>query len=220
MACWSAENATNAYLKTMKMGKSAKEPDVAEFISALAAGNNSQHMVVASATTGGTTTLGLVAAAHQTGGHIVCIVHSLDELRFCQKALGFSAVRVEFVIGEARDLLLNQYWEADLVVVDCNLENYEEVARAFEGIERCNSSVVLGYNAFCKDSWRWSGLGTQLLPIGEGLLLTRIGKRTTTSGSNNCGSGKKSKWVVKVDRCTGEEHVFRVRSPGSRFIKA
>ena len=30
-----------------------------------------------------------------------------------------------------------------------------------------------------------------------------------------------SHWVVKVDKCTGEEHVFRVRSPsGGSVVKA
>ncbi|MBD4782395.1 DUF1442 domain-containing protein, partial [Xanthomonas citri pv. citri] len=66
MGYWLAANDTEAYLKSMKMGKMANDTDVAEFISAIAAGNNAQLMVVVGATTARSTTLGLVAAAEQT----------------------------------------------------------------------------------------------------------------------------------------------------------
>ncbi|KAF5207348.1 Peptidyl-trna hydrolase ict1 protein [Thalictrum thalictroides] len=59
MACWSAENATKAYLRTLKMGKRNKQPDVAEFVSALAAGNSAQLMVDVCSGIAGATTLAL-----------------------------------------------------------------------------------------------------------------------------------------------------------------
>ncbi|XP_075079411.1 uncharacterized protein LOC107820947 [Nicotiana tabacum] len=71
MGCWSAENATKAFLKTMNMGKRAIEPNEAEFISALAVGNNVQLMVVACANVADSTTRALAAAAQQTGGRVV-----------------------------------------------------------------------------------------------------------------------------------------------------
>ncbi|KAA8539821.1 hypothetical protein F0562_026513 [Nyssa sinensis] len=218
MACWSAENATKAYLKTMKMGKRAKEPDAAEFISALAAGNNAQLMVVAGASTADSTTLALVAAAYQTGGHVVCILRGLKELHSSKESLGHNASHVEFVVGEAHNLLLHDYRHADFVVINCNLENHEGILSAVQASKRHNGTIVLGYNAFCKDSWRWSGSNTQLLPIGEGLLLTRIAAKSKSG--NGSGFGKRSHWVVKVDKCTGEEHVFRVRSPQGRVVEA
>ncbi|KAK2971739.1 hypothetical protein RJ640_022878 [Escallonia rubra] len=206
-------------------GERDKEPDVAEFISALAAGNNAQLMVFAScATTSSTaasTALGLVAAAHQTGGRIICIVRDEEQLHTSKIALRCNVDdRIEFVIGEAQTLLSNHYKEADLVVLDCNLENYERILRTVQASERHSSSVVLGYNAFCKDSWQWSGSHTHLLPIGEGLLLTRRAARAKITSGSNGGSGKRNHWVIKVDKCTGEEHVFRVRSPHGRVIKA
>ncbi|XP_021677858.1 uncharacterized protein LOC110662986 isoform X2 [Hevea brasiliensis] len=127
MACWSAENATKAYLRALKMGKRSKEPDMAEFISALAAGNNAQLMVVASARVAGSTTLPLVAAAQQTGG---------------------------------------------------------------------------------QGSWP-NEFKTHFLPIGEGLLVTRIGGKV----DDGSGQRKRSRWVIRVDECTGEEHVYRVTCP-------
>ncbi|GER35030.1 hypothetical protein STAS_11288 [Striga asiatica] len=210
MACWSAENASHAYLRTMRMGKSTKEPNGAEFISALAAGNNARFTVVACGGPADSTALALVAAAHQTGGRIVCILRDHQNLRASQLALGPNAANIEFVHGDAKELLSSQYKDSDFVAVDCKLENHEAIISALhEKIERHHrkNCIVLGYNAFCKETWRNSNLKAQLLPIGEGLLLTRR-KRST------------SNWVVKVDKCTGEEHVFRVRSSVGRFIRA
>ncbi|KAK6135273.1 hypothetical protein DH2020_030994 [Rehmannia glutinosa] len=210
MACWSAENATNAYLRTMRMGKNAKEPNGAEFISALAAGNNARFTVVACGGASDSTTLALATAAQQTGGRIVCILREEEKLYSSKINLGANANNVEFVIGDAKDLLLNIYKDSDFVAIDCNLENHEAIISALQekakhNQNNNNNTIVLGYNAFCKESWRNSALKTQLLPIGEGLLLTRTRK-------------SKSNWVVKVDKCTGEEHVFRVRSSVGRVI--
>ncbi|KAJ0098593.1 hypothetical protein Patl1_19949 [Pistacia atlantica] len=217
MACWSAENATKAYLKTLKMGQNAKEPKEAEFISALAAGSNAQLMVVACANAANSTTLALVAAAHQTGGRVVCILQGLEELKLSKKALGLDANHVEFVLGDAQNLLLSHYQEADFVLIDCKLENHEGNLRAVQAVRKLNGAVVVGFNAFCKGSWRSSGSKTQLLPIGEGLLVTKIAAAT----ANKIDSfGRRSQWIVKVDKCTGEEHVFRVRFPQGKVIQA
>ncbi|KAI7726063.1 hypothetical protein M8C21_009682 [Ambrosia artemisiifolia] len=223
MGYWSAENATEAYIKTMKMGKRANEPDIAEFISAIAAGNNAQLMVVACAATAGLTTLGLIAACHQTGGRLICIVKGIEELQSSKKALNSEAKHVKFVVGNAQSFLSNEYKAADFVVIDCNLENHEAVLEAVQ-TNREKSTIVLGYNAYWKDSWVWSRLNSHLLPIGEGLLLMRVAGKGDNGGGKNSGcgggDGKKSHWVVKVDKCTGEEHVFRVKSSGGRVVKA
>ncbi|XP_051143186.1 uncharacterized protein LOC127259697 [Andrographis paniculata] len=211
MACWSAENATNAYLRTMRMGKDAKEPNGAEFISALAAGNNAQLMVVACSGAADSTTVALVAAAQQTGGRVVCIISGLEELQASEASLAADACQVEFIVGDANDLLMNSYKDSDFVAVDCNLDDHETIIRTVQErvARRGNNTVVLGYNAFCRGSWRSNPLCTQPLPIGGGLLLTR-----------KAAAAKKSNWVVTVDKCTGEEHVYRVRSSVGRVIRA
>ncbi|KAM5557135.1 hypothetical protein ABKV19_024495 [Rosa sericea] len=217
MACWSAENATKAYLKSLKLGQKANEPDVVEFVSALAAGNNAQLMVVACSGAADYTTLALVAAAQQTGGRVVCILRGNEEMRMSEKVLGIKNVRhIDFVIGEAQSLVLNYYKEADFVLIDCNLENHEGILSAVQMGKKQNGAVVVGTNAFCKGSWRSGGARTQLLPIGGGLLVTRI------AASGGCGTieRRKSQWVVKVDKCTGEEHVFRVRFPRGKEVQA
>ncbi|CAI9768223.1 unnamed protein product [Fraxinus pennsylvanica] len=217
MACWSAENATKAYLRTMRMGEKAKEPNGVEFISALAAGNNAKIMVVACAGAADSTTLALVAAAQQTGGHVICILSSIQDHYLSGMTQGVNAGRVKFVTGDVKNLLMNDYKEADFVAVDCNLENYEAIISSIQESPRCNNTIVVGYNAFCKESWRNSPLCSELLPIGEGLLLIRIAAKKNTNGS---GLKKRGNWIVKVDKCTGEEHVFRVRSSAGKVIRA
>ncbi|CAL0328658.1 unnamed protein product [Lupinus luteus] len=221
MSCWSAENATKAYLSTLKMGQRAKEPAVSEFISALAAGNNAQFMVVACASVADSTTLALVAAANQTGGHVVCIVRGDEELKASKNVLGVSACKVHFIVGEAKDLLLDQYDAADFVLIDCTLVNHQEIFRAVQHGKQ-NRKVVVGYNAFsCRGSWRSCGSKTQLLPIGEGLLVTRFRENFTTSPKFGPEMRKnRSHWVKRVDKCTGEEHVYRIRFQPGRVIQA
>ncbi|GJT33778.1 putative S-adenosyl-L-methionine-dependent methyltransferase [Tanacetum coccineum] len=58
---------TDKYQWVGSEGKRPNEPDMVEFISAIAAGNNAKLMVLACASAAGPTTLGLIAASHQTG---------------------------------------------------------------------------------------------------------------------------------------------------------
>ncbi|KAI3950831.1 hypothetical protein MKW92_005554 [Papaver armeniacum] len=205
MACnWSAENATKAYLKTLKMGKLAKEPAVAEFVSALAAGNSGHLMVEACSGIAGATTLALVVAAHQTGGRVVCILRGHEELESSRNALGPNAKFVDFVIGDARRLLLNCYKGADFVLIDCNLDDHEGILRAVQ-----EGAVNKGAGSW----WNKSGFKTQLLPIGEGLLVCRI--PASNKKADLMAAKIKSNWVVRIDKCTGEEHVFRVLKSSS-----
>ncbi|KAJ4727129.1 S-adenosyl-L-methionine-dependent methyltransferase [Melia azedarach] len=179
MACWSSENATKAYLQALKMGKRGKEPDVAEFISALAAGNNAQLMVMACSRIATSTTIALVAAAHQTGGRVVC---------------------------DAENLLMKDYKGADFVLIDCNINGHKSLFRAAkESVKQgLDGGLIVGYNALHNGSS--SEFETHFLPIGEGLLVSNRIR------GNECGERKKSRWVVTVDKCTGEEHVFRITS--------
>ncbi|KAK4734374.1 hypothetical protein R3W88_008635 [Solanum pinnatisectum] len=216
MSCWSAENATKAFLKTMNMGKRPNEPNGAEFISALAAGNNAQIMVVACANVADSTTLALVAAAQQTRGRVICILRGIEELHLSKMALGMNSSHLEFVVANSQTLemlLPNYYKDADFISVDCNIQNHEEILGSLRKSRRNKSTIVLGYNAFCKESWKSSPLRTQLLPIGEGLLLTRIAAKMKVDTD-------RGHWIVKVDKCTGEEHVYRVKSPRRRVVEA
>ncbi|MBA0554278.1 hypothetical protein Golob_013393 [Gossypium lobatum] len=210
--CWSAENATKAYLQALKMGRTGKgkEPDVAEFISAIAAGNNAQLMVITCANVAGSTALALVAAACQTGGRVVCILTSLHHYDASVSAVGNYGDCIDFVIGDA-EKLLNEYRNADFVLIDCNISDHKTVLKtAQEGAKRGGGvTLIVGYNApHNKELVGRSGADgfkTYYLPIGEGLLVIRKGKPNEAR--------KSSRWVVKIDKWTGEEHVFRITSP-------
>lgn len=187
--------------------KRDKEPDVAEFISALAAGNNAQLMVVAGAGVAGSATLALAAAAHQTGGRVICVCCDQTETKPLRKDLGVYADHVEFVEGDVRSLLLGDYKGADFVLVDCDIGNAREAfLAAFKGASR-DGAVVVGYNVKHRAS-RWRQLRASFLPIGEGLLVAKI-----DPNNNHRIEQRRSRWIVQVDNCTGEEHIFRVTSP-------
>ncbi|TKY63733.1 hypothetical protein E2542_SST13615 [Spatholobus suberectus] len=209
MSNWSPENAKRAYLQALKMAKRGKEPDVAEFISALAAGNNAQLMVVAGAGVAGSVTLALAAAAHQTGGRVVCICCGQIESHASRKALGVYGDCVEFVVGDVKSLLLGDYKGADFVLVDCDITNAREIfLAAFKGANN-DEALVVGYNVKHRAS-RWRQLRASFLPIGEGLLVAKIDPNVK---GNDKVVQRRSRWIVQVDNCTGEEHIFRVTSP-------
>ncbi|KAL9240395.1 hypothetical protein vseg_014620 [Gypsophila vaccaria] len=216
MASWSPENAAKAYISTLKMERKEKEPNSAEFISALAAGNNAQMMIIACTKEPVINNiLALVAAAHQTGGAVHCILPSIEQLQAVKDGLKSNAKSINFIIGNASEVLTQKMYRstADFLLVDCNIQDYEQIMRqaTTDGVKK--GGVVVGFNAFCKgSSWQWSGLRTHLLPIGDGLLVTKIDGEFCKEVKSVKGSLKKSNWIVKVDQCTGEEHVFRVRS--------
>ncbi|KAL2553015.1 hypothetical protein Fot_06634 [Forsythia ovata] len=210
MASWSAENATKAYLRTLKMGNRRKEPNTVEFIAALAAGNNAQLMVMACAAAAGSATLSLVAAAHQTGRRAVCILRGLKELHASRKTLGPYVDFVEFVMGDAWILLQNDYKFADFVLIDCKMDEYKAVFVAAQRAMSKKGGLVVGYNAlYCSELW-WRDLNLKphFLPIGEGLMVGKITENEKVK--------KKSHWVVEVDKCTGEEHFYRITSPQAK----
>ncbi|KAK3195011.1 hypothetical protein Dsin_026321 [Dipteronia sinensis] len=164
MVCWSPENATKAYLQALKMGKRDNEPDIAEFISAIAAGNNAQLMVMACSNVAVSTALALVAAAHQTGGRVVCILSGLNNanIQVSKEALGPHANCIEFVAGDAQRLLMDheEYKCADFVLIDCNLDDHKG---AFRAAKECTSNhgggLIVGYNALHK---RFHGMNSRL----------------------------------------------------------
>ncbi|TMW83769.1 hypothetical protein EJD97_000766 [Solanum chilense] len=209
MDCWSTENATNAFLTTLKMGERGKAPDVTEFISAMAGGNNSQLMVMACTGHPGSALLGLVAAAHQTGGRVVCILRSEEEMHAIKETLILEdyAKFVEFVIGDdVKTLLASNYEGADFVLIDCKLEDFQQVFEAAQQGVSVKSAFIVGYNALDerhKLSFDHKGY---FLPIGEGLLVSKI----RVLEGKSIGVGRRSHWVVEVDECTGEQHLYRV----------
>ncbi|PHU29146.1 hypothetical protein BC332_01239 [Capsicum chinense] len=210
MDCWSAENATNAFLKTLKMGERVKAPDVTEFISAMAAGNNSQLMVMACSGHPGSMLLGLVAAAHQTGGRVVCMLRRQQEMHAIKETLLLEdyANLVEFVVGhDVKTLLASNYEGADFVLIDCKLDDFQQVFEvAQQGVSVKGALFIVGYNALHERPRLSFDHKGYFLPIGEGLLVSKI----RVSEGKKINGGSRSHWVVEIDECTGEEHLYRV----------
>lgn len=194
-----------------------KEPDIAEFISALAAGNNAQLIVIACTTPVDSSNIlaALDAAAQQTGGMVICILPP-PTTTFHERELENDdddvGRHVEFVNGDAERLVMEEYREADCILVDCKLQNCQEILEAVLKIGKENVSVM-AYNARHMGSWRChEGFkNAHFLPIGEGLLVAKIdGKEKKNSRNFAVYNGKKNRWLAKIDKYTGEEHVFRV----------
>ncbi|KAF7826007.1 DUF1442 family protein [Senna tora] len=179
MPFWSPQNAQTAYLQALRMRSRGREPDIPEFISALAAGKNAKLIVIIATNPNSTMLLPLAVAAHQTGGHVVCICSEISDLEATKKPLkdhNYYEHCVEFVVGDAKTLLLGDYKGADFVVVDCNIYNPKEVLQAalIKGSKHDGGEIiVVGYNVNHnhRELCLWRQLKTSFLPIGDGLLL-------------------------------------------------
>ncbi|XP_057981050.1 uncharacterized protein LOC131166468 [Malania oleifera] len=233
---WSAKSATTAYLDTLKLCNDHKkdhdpcetqEPESNEFISALAAGMSAKLIV--EVTSGvSSSTIALAAAARQTGGRLVCILPetTLAESKQVIKDSGLKDM-VEFSTEDPIDALPN-FENIDFSLVDCKTDNYTRLLRLLDVNPK--SSVVVANNLVGEGK----GLGGHVRgmkdrvavrslkrPIGKGMEITVIGKSDKLEKRNWVGHSRaerkgeavktgKSKWVVKIDEESGEEHIFRL----------
>ncbi|CAL0324570.1 unnamed protein product [Lupinus luteus] len=213
---WSPETASKAYLDTVKLCEKFKESDVAELLSAMAAGWNAKFIVESWSNNGPIiTSFGLAVAARNTGARHVCIVP--DEPSTLQYTKAMAEIGVspppEVVAGEAEKvipLLLG----LDFLVVDCKQREFDRVLRV---AKVGNRGAVLA----CKNAWqrnvsgfRWNMAlekGTRVvrsvfLPVGKGLDIAYIG---STSGKLVTANKGPSRWFKHIDQQSGEEHLFR-----------
>ncbi|KAG5231236.1 Chaperonin beta protein [Salix suchowensis] len=207
MASWSAENATKAYFHALKMGKRDKEVDVDEFISALAAGNNAQLMVIAS-------------VASMDPSHCHCLYFtSKIQPRCIKKCSGTLRNCVKFVMGDAKTLLPKDYSGADFVLVDCDLDDCKEVLRASQDCSNHGKGLVVGYNAFHKGS-SWScEFKTRFLPIGRGCLSIQKPHLIIRILVGGHGHGKRSKWITTIDSALVKRTFIGSLPPPNKIIR-
>jgi predicted O-methyltransferase YrrM len=208
-----------------------QEPGSSEFVSALAAGMRSKLIV--EVTSGvSPSTIALAAAARQTGGRLVCILPEpvLLESKRVIKDLGLKDL-VEFRTGDPSELLHN-YENIDFSLVDCKNDDYTRFLKCLDVNPK--RSVVVANNLVGEKKGlqgHLRGMKDKVVvrslknPIGKGMEVTMIGKKEEIDKKNWVGGGArsgmairsasmkgtcKSKWVVKVDEESGEEHIFRV----------
>lgn len=190
-------------------------------MSALAAGTRSKLIV--EVTSGvSPSTIALAAAARQTGGRLVCILPEPD-LAASKNIIRDAGLKdlVEFRTGDPSQLL-QSYENIDFSLVDCKNDDYTHLLKLLDVNPR--KSVVVANNLVGKKKGlegHLRGMKEKVVvrslknPIGKGMEVTMIGskegnaKRDRGSVGIRCGS-MKSKWVVKVDEESGEEHIFRV----------
>ncbi|KAL3743639.1 hypothetical protein ACJRO7_018844 [Eucalyptus globulus] len=200
-----------------------------EFISALAAGMKAKLMVeVASGVS--PSTIALAAAARHTGGKLVCIVPEpvLAESKRVIKDTGLKDM-VEFKTGNPFELL-PKYKNIDFSLVDCNSEHNADLLKLLD--VNPSKSVVVANNLVGKTKGlegHVKGVPNEVAvrstkhPIGEGMEVTVIKKADEPQKNDGSGGGndheaeeggpaktKNSRWIVRVDAKSGEEHIFRV----------
>ncbi|MQM07536.1 hypothetical protein Taro_040373 [Colocasia esculenta] len=196
------------------------EPEMNEFISALAAGMSAQ-LIVEVSTEASKSTIALAAAARQTGGRLVCILPEPDTLEESKEAIEESGLldMVEFMVGDPYKLL-PKYENIDFSLVDCKMESNKGLLSVLD-VNPNRAVVVANHLEGC-----WEGLyrevkahkgkrgevRTMKHPIGNRLEVTVIGegdgfRRVIPTNKQR---PSKSRWVMKVDEESGEEHIFRV----------
>ncbi|OIW21698.1 hypothetical protein TanjilG_08101 [Lupinus angustifolius] len=213
---WSPETASKSYLDTVKLCEKFKESEVAEFLSAMAAGWNAKFIVESWSNNGPIiTSFGLAVAARNTGARHVCIVP--DEPSTVQYTKAMAEIGVspppEVVAGEA-EKVIPRLLGLDFLVVDCKQREFDRVLRV---AKVGNRGAVLA----CKNAWqrnvsgfRWNKAlekGTRVvrsvfLPVGKGLDIAYIG---STSGKVVTTNKGPSRWFKHIDQQSGEEHLFR-----------
>jgi len=157
------------------------EPDSAEFICALAAGLRAKRLLEIGGSSG-ISTIALAAAARQTGGRLKSIekvAGRQTEARERIARLGLGDF-VEFVLGDAAEVLPGISEPVDFVLIDCEKEDY---IRFFELVPAAAGAVIVADNIVSHDLRGYvayvrslPGVESMTLPVGKGLELTSMHK--------------------------------------------
>ncbi|XP_060207240.1 uncharacterized protein LOC132635044 [Lycium barbarum] len=211
---WSPEQASKAYLDTVKSCKICRESSVAEMISAMAAGWDAK-MIVETWSKGGvmTTSIGLAVANHVTGGRHICVVP--DEISRTEyiSAMEHAGMSPEVVVGEPEEAMEGLIG-IDFLVVDCRRNDFGRILGVAKLGHR--GAVLMCKNASSRveSDFRWRSVldgksrivRSVFLPVGKGLDIAHVG--ATVSGGGK-GGKTESRWIRHFDRDTGEEFVIR-----------
>jgi len=155
------------------------EPDSAGFICALAAGLGAKRLLEIGGSSG-ISTIALAAAARQTGGRLKSIekvAGRQEEARATIARLGLGGY-VEFLPGDAADVLPAIAEPVDFALIDCEKKDY---IRFFDMIPAAPGAIVVADNILSHGLVDYvahvrsrHGAESVTLPIGKGLELTRV----------------------------------------------
>ncbi|XP_023767505.1 uncharacterized protein LOC111916100 [Lactuca sativa] len=212
---WSPEMALKAYIDTVKTCKKFQESDDAEMISAMAGGWNPRLIVEAwSSGSEITTSIGLEIAARHSGARYVCILQnecSRSEYIAALKEHGSTVP--ELMVGESMEVM-ERLPEVEFMVVDGGRKDLSELF----GVARLShrGAVLLcrgGRTGRRMGGFRWDLVVKKaclvrsvIIPVGQGLNIGYVKENLEYKKSS---SKNDSRWITRIDRKTGEEHVFR-----------
>ncbi|XP_039123145.1 uncharacterized protein LOC120259576 [Dioscorea cayenensis subsp. rotundata] len=209
---WCPEMASKAYIGAVKALADGEieieDSNVVEMVSAMAGGWRAEFIVEAWSA-GVATSLGLATAAVETGGKRVCMVSDERTRVEYEQAMEHAGVApAEVVVGEGEERV-RELEGVDFMVVDMRRR---DAARVLGGARPgLRGMVVVCKSAGGKDGGavRMMGRGTRVvrtafLPIGGGLEILHVGVGKGPGLQGGCG-----RWIKRVDRATGELHVFR-----------
>ncbi|KAG9448269.1 hypothetical protein H6P81_014397 [Aristolochia fimbriata] len=231
---WSPALAANAFMNTLKLSKHQEReklcscktpgPESNAFVSALAAGMSAKLLVEVSKGVS-CTSIALAAAARETGGRLICIYSeseskSLGKAKQVIKDAGLRDL-VEFRVGDPFKILPS-YENVDFSLMDCRMDGYPSLLKLLNVNPR--RSVVVGNNlvdarrgglggSFVTEiEWGSSSVKCTKSLIGTDMEVMMIGRGDEFGRRERAvvRPPSKSKWVAKVDKETGEEHIFRV----------
>ncbi|KAG1328213.1 hypothetical protein COCNU_01G021470 [Cocos nucifera] len=156
-----------------------------DFISALAAGNQARLPVDVESGGFSPCTLALAAAARHTGGCLVCVRHEQEEVDDSRSQIERFDLgdAVEFELGKPSEVI-SQFKNIDFGLIDHMVEDCMEIFLAMD--MNLGGSVVVVSNLFHGRRRVGASYGqlvrgregtkSVLLPIGEGMEVTRIRK--------------------------------------------
>ncbi|KAL2902220.1 Calsyntenin-2 [Bienertia sinuspersici] len=216
---WSPENASKAYIDTVKSCELYQESGVAELISAMAAGWNSK-LIVETWSNGNfiPRSIGLAIAARHTSGRHVCIVpdeRSRSDYTQAMSASNTGVSSPEILVGEPEEVM-SELECVDFLVVDNRRRDFARFLRLARLSSRgavlvCKNACAKTASSACKwrgilDAGKYRVVRTAFLPVGPGLDIAHV------AASGGLGSGEttnKRRWIRHVDQVSGEEHVIR-----------
>ncbi|KAI7743073.1 hypothetical protein M8C21_014216 [Ambrosia artemisiifolia] len=212
---WSPEIAAKALVDTVKSCKLFDGSSVAELISAMAAGWNAK-LIVETWSLGdmAATSIGLSIASVHTCGKHVCIVPDEETKVAYTSVLKNAGMSPEVIVGEPEDVVKGLV--IDFLVVDGRKNNFGRVVTAAKfgvrgAVLVCKNACLMSTDGYGPLRRLFEGgsrrvVRSVLLPVGHGLDIAYVAAGESGSGSDKV---KKSRWVRRVDRRSGEEFMFR-----------
>ncbi|KAL0324415.1 UNVERIFIED_CONTAM: hypothetical protein Scaly_2408600 [Sesamum calycinum] len=209
---WSPETASKAYIDTVRSCEVSQGSSVAELVSAMAAGWNTQ-LVVETWSKGGAvaTSIGLAVATRHTGGRHICVVPDEESRSEYVDAMRKSGQQAEEVVVGQPEVAVEGLEGIDFLVVDGTRNDFVRILRVAKLGHRGAVLVCKNASSRAASDFRWRSVLDQksrivrsvLLPVGQGLDIAHIGARGGDEGKG------KSKWIKHIDEQSGEEYVIR-----------